>query len=128
MGRIGTLAIMLATAVLAACGDAAARAEPTGPNLSTAPTVVILGPTTVLTNRICEWQGRISYGTAPYTWTWSRTGGSGTATELSPTEQSYHARPTGSTVISLTITDAEGRTATASKSVNTSVYAQECFV
>jgi hypothetical protein len=128
MRRIGTLAIMLVTFVLAGCGDTAARAEPTSPNFSTAPTVAIHGPATVLTNRICEWQGRISYGTAPYTWTWSRTGGTGTATELSPTEQSYHARPTGSTVISLTITDAEGRTATASKTVSTSVYARECFI
>jgi opacity protein-like surface antigen len=119
---------MLVTFVLAACGDAAARAAPTSPNFSTAPTVAIFGPANVIPNRICEWYGRISYGTAPYTWTWSRTGGTGTATALSPTEQSYHARPAGAIVISLTITDAEGRTATASKTVNTSVYAQECFI
>jgi hypothetical protein len=128
MRRIGSLAIALAIGVLAGCGDGAARAEPTSPNLSTAPTVAIFGPATVRVNQICEWYARISYGTAPYTWTWSRTGGTGTATALSPTEQSYHTRPQGAIVISLTVTDAEGRTATASKSVDTSAYAQECFI
>jgi hypothetical protein len=127
MRRVVTWLSVVAVAILAACGDAGARAEPTGPNFSIAPSVGIQGPANVPPNQTCEWHGTISNGTAPYTWTWSRTGGTGRSDELSPTVQSYLARLTGGTIISLTITDAEGRTATASKSVGTSPSAPMCY-
>jgi hypothetical protein len=129
MRRVVTWLSVVAVAMMAACGDAVARVEPTGPGLSLAPTVNLYGQSPVRQSDNCEYYGIVSNGTAPYTWTWSWTGSRALSPDVrSATTQSVVVYTPGNFTIYLTITDAEGRTASASKSVTASWTAPNCDV
>lgn len=86
-------------------------------------TVSINGPTSVRPNTTCEWMGSASGGTPWYTFDWS-----GGTTIYEDGGESYLARGSGSFTVSVTVTDAAGRTASASKSVSVSNNAPACLV
>ncbi|HEX8276355.1 MAG TPA: hypothetical protein VF615_27185, partial [Longimicrobiaceae bacterium] len=134
MRRIESLAIALAIGVLAGCGDGAARAEPVGPSLSVAPTAVLGGPSYVQANSLCRWYGGVTGGQAPYTFTWTELHhvgsyqwyGSGWAESVSGTHQWYYAQTSEPMTLTLTVTDAWGRTSTATREVDATWNAPDC--
>jgi hypothetical protein len=88
------------------------------------PVVTIYGPSSIRPNTTCEWYANVSVVTPGYTADWS--GG----TTIYEDEYSYLARKTttGSFYVTLTVTDDDGRTATASKYVNVSSSAPACLL
>ncbi len=86
-------------------------------------TVSISGPGSIRPNTTCEWIGSASGGTPGYTYDWS-----GGSTIYEDGGEIYLARGSGSFTVSVTVTDAAGRTASASKSVSVSNNAPACLV
>lgn len=131
MRKIGMQVAMVAVLALAACGESATGgvAPEEGPRFSGSPAVQLSGPSSVQAYQPCEWYAFASGGTAPYTWSWSQTtGGPGYANPRTSTLESYVTSTSGTMTLSVTITDALGRTATASKYVTTSWQAPECYI
>ena len=125
--RVMGMAVML---MLVACGDGASGLlQPTEPRFSLSPSVQLSGPATVQSNQPCEWYAFASGGTAPYTWSWSQSnGGSGYANPRTSTLESYVTWTSGTMTLSVTVTDALGRTGTASRTITTSWAAAECNI
>ncbi len=99
------------------------------PSFSLSPSVQLSGPGTVQSNQPCEWYAYASGGTAPYTWTWSQSnGGSGYPNPRTSTLESYVTWTSGTMTLSVTVTDALGRTGSASKTITTSWTAAECYI
>jgi hypothetical protein len=121
---------MAAMLVLAACNDGTGGGlQPTEPSFSLSPSVQLSGPATVQSNHTCEWYAYASGGTAPYTWTWSQSnGGSGFPNPRTSTLESYYTSTSGTMTLYVTITDALGRTGSASKTITTSWTAAECYI
>lgn len=86
-------------------------------------TVSISGPTSIRPNTTCEWMGSASGGTPGYTYDWS-----GGTTIYEDGGEIYLARGSASFSVSVIVTDAAGRTASASKSVNVSSNAPACLL
>lgn len=130
MRRVVTWLSVVAVAMLAACGEQGERATPTGPSFSSAPTVTLGGQSYVKSGHMCEWYGQISGGAAPYTWTWSQSdGGTGYVNVRTTTLQSYMTSSTWAQwTLHVTVTDAWGRTASASKTINESWTAPDCNI
>jgi hypothetical protein len=121
---------LVAMLMLAACGEGASGGlQPTEPSFSLSPSVQLSGPSTVQAYQPCEWYAFVSGGTAPYTWSWSNsTGASGYSNPRTSTLESYVTSTSGTMTLSVTVTDALGRTGTASKYVTTSWAAGECYI
>jgi hypothetical protein len=86
--------------------------------------VSILGPTLARRWTTCTWTRSVSGGTAPYTYQWSDARGTGS---IYDTGTSYQVDMiSASDDIYLTVTDANGVQASASKHVNTSNTAPLC--
>lgn len=86
------------------------------------PSVWIDGPVSVRPNTMCAWWAAASGGTTPYTYTWS-----GPTSNLSHGAEYYGISPaSGSFTVSVTVTDANNVTATASKQVTVSSSAPMC--
>lgn len=86
-------------------------------------TVSISGPSNVKPDTRCEWLASVSGGTAPYTADWS--GG----TSIYEDESMYLAWTSSSNYsVTVQITDAAGRTASDSHSVNVSSNAPACIL
>ena len=136
MRRIGTLAIVLATFVLAACGEQAERATPVGPSLSVAPTAVIGPPSYVQAGSLCRWYGGVTGGVAPFTFTWTELHhvgsyqwyGTGWADAIDGRQQWYYAQTSEPMTLTLAVTDAWGRTSTVSREVDATWNAPGCDV
>lgn len=86
--------------------------------------VTMGGPTSVKPNVQCYWWANTSGGTPSYGWSWSGgLSGSAFASEYYATSPS-----SGSFTVSVTVTDANGATATATKLVTVSTLARTCPV
>ena len=88
------------------------------------PVVTISGPSSIRPNTTCEWYANVSVVTPGYTADWS--GG----TTVYEDQSTYLARKstTGSFTVTITVTDDDGRTATAYKSVSVSSNAPACLL
>lgn len=88
------------------------------------PVVTIYGPSSIRPNTTCEWYANVSVVTPGYTADWS--GG----TTIYEDASSYLARKstTGSFYVTITVTDDDGRTATASRYVGVSSNAPACLL
>ena len=130
MRRLVSCAGVVAIALLAACGERTERAMPAGPSLSSAPTVSLNGPSTVQLGYPCEWYAQVSGGAAPFTWSWSQSdGGTGYVNQRTATLESYVTSSNWDRwTLYVTITDAWGRKASASKTINASWMAPECNI
>ncbi|HEX2094941.1 MAG TPA: hypothetical protein VHG28_21250 [Longimicrobiaceae bacterium] len=129
MRRISACLVLLMVGLVAACGESGGRLEPTAPSLSLAPSVSsIVGQSTVQLGYPCEWYAQVHNGTAPFTWSWSQSdGGSGYVNQRTTTLESYVTSSNWDQwTLSVTVTDAQGRTASASKTINASWTATYC--
>lgn len=117
----------LGTIVLAAlaggCSEGS-RLGPTAPRLSGSPAVVINGPNTVRPNVTCFFAANASDGTPPYTYSWTQHFGSG----FSDGDNGWYATSSTSYSVSVTVTDALGQQATASRSVSVNSNALPCVL
>lgn len=84
--------------------------------------VTISGPGTVRPNLECYYYATVSYGQSPYTYSWTQTAGSGS----SDGNIGYFATSSTSYTLRVTVTDAAGHTASASKFVTVSSSAPQC--
>jgi hypothetical protein len=88
------------------------------------PSVTIFGPSSIRPNTTCEWAANVSVVTPGYTADWS--GG----TTIYEDAYSYMARKStsGSFYVSITVTDDDGRTGSASRLVSVSSSAPACLL
>jgi hypothetical protein len=86
--------------------------------------VTISGYSPVHTNSECYYYANPSYGVAPYTYTWSQSYGSG----YSDGDVGYYATSSSSYALTVTVHDAAGHTASATKYVTVSSTAPYCAV
>jgi hypothetical protein len=86
-------------------------------------TVSISGPSSIRPNTTCEWLGTESGGTPGYTYDWS-----GGTTIYEDGSNYYLARSSEAFYVSVTVTDATGHTASASKYVTVSSKASACIL
>lgn len=86
------------------------------------PTIGISGPATVRRSTSCTWTRTVSGGTAPYSYSWSDTGGNPTGTGTSYTATIV----TAADDITLTVTDANGGTSSTTKHVTATTTAPLC--
>jgi hypothetical protein len=116
-------AIALA-AIVSGCGDARSGARtPTAPRLTLNPTVVINGPSAAVRPNVeCYFFAAASDGMPPYTYTWTQHFGTG----YDDGAGGYYATSSTNYSVSVTVTDANNLTATASKSVTVSSSALPC--
>lgn len=82
--------------------------------------VSISGPSAVFYNDPATWTAFASYGTAPYTYTWYRNG------VQVGTGSTYSVVVTGSFTLAVTVRDASGASASASKSVTVQYECRHC--
>jgi hypothetical protein len=139
-----TFSLLLATLALAACHDAVAPdadaalargGRPLEPIGIQSLTASISGPASVGNYTTCTFTSSVSGGTAPYTYSWSIVGATNGYLSLSGTSNAsvsatgYYYGPwggTGSVYLILTVTDANGLTASPSKRVNIPYTATSC--
>lgn len=116
MKRIAQLSLLAFLA--AGCGDVtgSVRAPEAPRSVLTALHVFIGGPARINSSVTCTWEASASGGTAPYSYSWSTVGGGGTGVD----ETWYGGFPVSGS-LSVTVTDALGATASATRNV-TSVY------
>ena len=79
-------------------------------------TVAIQGPTSIRPSEVCYWYAHVTGGTPPFTYAWSQSSGSGTASGGSYEGSSSFA----SFTLTVTVTDAAGATASDTHSVGVS--------
>jgi hypothetical protein len=142
------LPVLAATLVLAACQDAVAPTTAGGPafargGIPGAPggitiqslSASISGPAIVGNYTTCNWGSSVSGGTAPYTYSWTMVGAQGGYLSLTNTSSatvtgtaynygSYGS--TGSVYLVLTVTDANGLTASPYKQVSIPYSSTSC--
>ena len=129
MQLVSLIAILAALSLAASPGGAAGPPEVAPPAGAAAATVLsasITGPGTIPLGVTCEFYGVPNGGTAPYVFSWSNnSGGTGWADDFS-TYSRYYFGAYGEFVLTFTVTDALGRTATATKTVRTYPNAPMC--
>jgi hypothetical protein len=92
-------------------------------NATSPPSVTINGPSSIKPNVDCWWWADVTSGTAPFTYSWSQSPGTGGG-YLSD----YTGRSSSSFTIYLTVTDSNGLTGSATKSVTVTSGAGICPV
>ncbi|HEX2205399.1 MAG TPA: hypothetical protein VHG91_18965 [Longimicrobium sp.] len=87
------------------------------------PTVTILGPSSIRPYNECGWYASVSGGSGAISYAWSQSAGTGTASG-----HDYLGESATSFTLSVTVTDALARTATATKSVTVTSGAVVCRI
>jgi hypothetical protein len=97
---------------------------PPPPPPDTTLTVSISGPSSIRSNTFCPFYANPTNGTGPYEYSWTQSTGSG----LDAGDGRWDAKSTSNFTLTVHVTDANGKTGNASKSVTVSSGASVCPV
>ncbi|HET6233045.1 MAG TPA: hypothetical protein VFE05_23410 [Longimicrobiaceae bacterium] len=122
------MSILALAAAVAGCESGASTARstgPTGPRLTLSSSSVSLnGPSPVHAGSTCVYYANVSGGTAPYSYSWSASGG--TFSDLGDGVIEATRSTVGILNLSVTVTDANNDTASGFKTVNFTSTAPYC--